>query len=53
MGVCKNGRPYLRHLVNNLHYPEDIQGEVHADGKIWGAVLWISEMQSVKLIQMF
>lgn len=39
--VCaKMGRPYLRHLVNDLHYPEDIQGEVHADGKIWGAVLW-------------
>lgn len=37
---AKMGKPYLRILENNLHYPEDIQGEVHADGKIWGAVLW-------------
>ncbi|GAB4269936.1 MAG: M4 family metallopeptidase [Candidatus Rifleibacteriota bacterium] len=39
--VCqKMNKPYLRILENNLHYPEDIHGEVHADGKIWGAVLW-------------
>ncbi len=39
--VCaKMGKPYLRILTNDLHYPENIQGEVHADGKIWGAVLW-------------
>lgn len=39
--VCaKMNKPYLRTVENNLHYPEDIQGEVHADGKIWGAVLW-------------
>lgn len=37
---AKMGKPYLRILTNNLHYPEDIQGEVHADGRIWGAVLW-------------
>jgi Zn-dependent metalloprotease len=36
----KMNRPYLRYLVNDLHYPEDIHGEVHADGQIWGAVLW-------------
>lgn len=39
--VCnKMGKPFLRNVENNLHYPEDIHGEVHADGKIWGAVLW-------------
>lgn len=39
--VCqKMGKPYLRNVENDLHYPEDIEGEVHADGKIWGAVLW-------------
>lgn len=38
--VNKMDRPYLRNLENDLHYPEDIHGEVHADGKIWGAVLW-------------
>lgn len=39
--VCaKMNKPFLRNVENDLHYPEDIQGEVHADGKIWGAVLW-------------
>lgn len=38
--VAKMQKPYLRILENDLHYPEDIHGEVHADGKIWGAVLW-------------
>lgn len=39
--VCaKMGDPYLRTVENDTHYPEDIQGEVHADGKIWGATLW-------------
>lgn len=38
--VAKMGKPFLRNVENDLHYPEDIQGEVHADGKIWGAVLW-------------
>ncbi len=39
--VCaKMGKPFLRNLDNDLHYPEDVHGEVHADGKIWGAVLW-------------
>lgn len=39
--VCqKMGKPFLRNLENDLQYPKDIQGEVHADGKIWGAVLW-------------
>ncbi len=38
--VAKMGKDCLRNLENALHYPEDIQGEVHADGKIWGAALW-------------
>ena len=38
--VAKMGRDYLRILETDLHYPEDIEGEVHADGKIWGSVLW-------------
>jgi hypothetical protein len=38
--VAKTGRDCLRNLENNLHYPEDISGEVHDDGKIWGAALW-------------
>ncbi len=38
--VAKMGKPFLRNLENDLHYPEDIHGEVHADGKIWGAALW-------------
>ena len=38
--VAKMNKPYLRILENDLHYPEDIEGEVHADGKIWGALLW-------------
>jgi len=37
---AKMGKPFLRNVENDLHYPEDIHGEVHADGKIWGAVLW-------------
>lgn len=38
--VAKLNKPYLRVLTHNLHYPEDIQGEVHADGRIWGGTLW-------------
>ncbi|PKL46103.1 MAG: hypothetical protein CVV42_17620 [Candidatus Riflebacteria bacterium HGW-Riflebacteria-2] len=38
--VAKMEKPFLRNVENDLHYPEDIHGEVHADGKIWGAVLW-------------
>lgn len=36
----KLGKPWLRNMDNAKHYPEDIQGEVHADGEIWGAVCW-------------
>ncbi|HKG51800.1 MAG TPA: hypothetical protein VKB14_15290, partial [Actinomycetales bacterium] len=30
----------LRTLVRNKHYPEDVRGEVHADGQIWSLALW-------------
>ena len=30
----------LRTLSENKHYPEDLQGEVHADGEIWSQALW-------------
>lgn len=36
----KMNKPWLRNVTDNLHYPEDIEGEVHADGRIWGVVLW-------------
>jgi hypothetical protein len=32
--------PCLRRLDGNKHYPEDMEGEVHADGEIWSAFLW-------------
>ncbi|MBI3040016.1 M36 family metallopeptidase, partial [bacterium] len=38
--VAKMNKPFMRNLDNTTHYPEDIQNEVHADGKIWGAALW-------------
>ncbi|MEW6108402.1 MAG: M36 family metallopeptidase [Nitrospirota bacterium] len=36
------GGPYecLRRLDSNKHYPEDMEGEEHADGEIWSACLW-------------
>lgn len=30
----------LRTLSENKHYPEDVVGEVHADGEIWSQALW-------------
>jgi zinc metalloprotease ZmpB len=30
----------LRRLDGNKHYPEDLAGEVHADGEIWSGALW-------------
>src|SRR6185437_6140075 len=30
----------LRRLDGSKHYPEDIVGEVHADGEIWSRALW-------------
>ncbi len=29
-----------RRVDNNKHYPENMQGEVHADGEIWSRCLW-------------
>jgi len=30
----------LRRIDSNLHYPEDLVGQVHADGRIWSRALW-------------
>ena len=30
----------LRRIDTNAHYPEDLNGEVHHDGKIWSRALW-------------
>src|SRR3954454_11621653 len=30
----------LRRVDANKHYPEDLAGEVHADGEIWSRALW-------------
>ncbi len=30
----------LRRVDTNLHYPEDLRGEVHYDGQIWSRALW-------------
>jgi Zn-dependent metalloprotease len=30
----------LRTTVEGKHYPEDLTGEVHADGEIWSQALW-------------
>jgi len=30
----------LRRVDSNLHYPEGLVGEVHADGRIWSRALW-------------
>jgi Zn-dependent metalloprotease len=30
----------LRTLAAGKHYPEDVHGEVHADGEIWSQALW-------------
>ena len=32
--------PCLRRLDGTKHYPEDVAGQVHADGEIWSAALW-------------
>lgn len=38
--VNKMGKPWLRNLTDQNRYPEDISGNVHEDGKIWGGALW-------------
>jgi hypothetical protein len=30
----------LRRVDTNLHYPGDLNGEVHHDGQIWSRALW-------------
>ena len=30
----------LRRVDGNLHYPADLNGEVHHDGQIWSRALW-------------
>jgi zinc metalloprotease ZmpB len=30
----------LRRLDTTKHYPEDVEGEVHADGELWSGALW-------------
>ena len=30
----------LRRVDSNLHYPENVRGQVHADGRIWSRALW-------------
>ena len=30
----------LRRVDSNLHYPESLVGQVHADGRIWSRALW-------------
>jgi hypothetical protein len=30
----------LRRVDGNKHYPEDVRGEVHADGEMWSRALW-------------
>ena len=30
----------LRRVDGNKHYPQDVEGEVHADGEIWSRALW-------------
>ena len=30
----------LRRVDLNLHYPEDVRHQVHADGRIWSRALW-------------
>jgi hypothetical protein len=30
----------LRRIDGTKHYPEDVEGEVHADGEIWSSALW-------------
>ena len=30
-----------RFLISNKHYPEDYIGQVHADGEMWSASLWV------------
>ncbi len=39
-GLYQSGQAYMRNLDNTLRYPENWQGEVHADGRIIGGAFW-------------
>ncbi len=36
----RNGTGYIRELDTDKVYPDDIIGEVHNDGLVWGSFLW-------------
>jgi len=38
--VNKMSKPWLRNLTDQNRYPENLSGNVHEDGKIWGGALW-------------
>ncbi|MFZ2956023.1 MAG: M36 family metallopeptidase [Candidatus Ozemobacteraceae bacterium] len=38
--AAKAGLPYIRTLNNSFHYPDDIVGGSHKDGRIWSGTLW-------------
>jgi Zn-dependent metalloprotease len=38
--MAKMGKPWMRNMANDKHYPEDIVHEVHRDGEIWGGACW-------------
>ncbi len=38
--VAKMNRPYMRRLVGEVHYPEDVQNEVHRDSIIFSRPAW-------------
>lgn len=40
IGSKSNSTDYLRNLKNTLKYPQDMQGEGHADGQILGGAMW-------------
>jgi Zn-dependent metalloprotease len=40
VAYSRNNPPCLRRMDSTKHYPEDLEGEEHADGEIWSAALW-------------
>ena len=38
--ISQSVPPCLRRLNSTKHYPENLTGEIHADGEIWSAALW-------------
>ncbi len=35
--------PCLRRTDGGKHFPEDVEGEVHADGEMWSGALWAAQ----------